>query len=153
MFKQSILQSLQSIFPGITWGELSGLNPDDISHAFAQEYDIETQDLPSSLFQSLSPGLFQASKYSTYSPLMQTEGSNLLTGLQGALGGADVSRAYGGFAGSSGAKRKEKEVRDVYGKGMGETYANIRQMQGEGMSAIQSNVDRWHEAAQSIKGY
>ena len=153
MFQQSIMQSLQTIFPGLQWGQLSGLTPEGIAGGFATEYDIEPEDLPSSLFQSISPGLFKGADYSTYSPMMQTEGSSLLTNLQSSLGGADVTKAHGGFAGSGGAKRKEKQVRDVYGKSMGETYSSIRGMQAQGLQGIQDRVDAWHQAAQSIKGY
>ena len=153
MFQQSIMQSLQTIFPDLQWGHLSGLTPEGIAGGFATEYDIDPEDLPSSLFQSISSGLLKGADYSTYSPMMQTEGSSLLTNLQSSLGGADVRKAYGGFAGTSEAKRKEKQVRDVYGKSMGETYSSIRGMQAQGLQGIQDRVDAWHEAAQSIKGY
>ena len=53
MYKQSILDSLSGMFPNITWEGLSQLDPEGISSAFAQEYDIESQDLPSSLFSKL----------------------------------------------------------------------------------------------------
>lgn len=153
MFQQSIMQSLQTIFPGLQWGQLAGLSPEQISAGFATEYDIEPTDLPSSLFQSFTPYLMKGADYKTYSPMMQTEGSSLLTNLQSSLGGADVRKAYGGFAGTSEAGKKEKQVRDVYGKGMGDTYSNIRRMQAEGLSGIQERIDSWHQAAQSIKGY
>ena len=153
MYKQSILDSLSGMFPNITWEGLSQLDPEGISSAFAQEYDIESQDLPSSLFYKLDPSLFQASKYSTYSPMMQSEGSSLLTDLSTSLSGKDVSKAFGGFAGSGGAGTKEKSIRDVYGKKLGDVYGGIRQSQSKGIQGLKSAIDSWHKAAQSIKGY
>ena len=134
-------------------GAIVWINARGNCRGFATEYDIDPEDLPSSLFQSISSGLLKGADYSTYSPMMQTEGSSLLTNLQSSLGGADVTKAHGGFAGSGGAKRKEKQVRDVYGKSMGETYSSIRGMQAQGLQGIQDRVDAWHQAAQSIKGY
>ena len=108
MFRQSLIDSLQAIFPNISWSGMQGLNPGQIAGGFAEEYDIETEDLPSSLFQSLSPSLFKGAAYNTYSPMMEAEGESLLGNLQASLSSADTRRAYGGFAGTSEAKKKKK---------------------------------------------
>mgnify|MGYP003653515715 FL=1 len=153
MYRQSLLESLQSIFPNLSWLGMQNLTPGGIAGGFAEEYGIEPGDLPKSLFTSLSPSLFKSAQYKGYSPMMESEGTSLLTNLQSSLGGADVRASYGGFAGTSESKKKTKQVKDVYGKGMGETFANIRGMQSEALQGIQSEVDRWHESAQAIKGY
>tara|TARA_R100000995_G_scaffold1111_1_gene760 strand:- start:2596 stop:3057 length:462 start_codon:yes stop_codon:yes gene_type:complete len=153
MFRQSLIDSLQTIFPNISWSGIQGLTPGRIAGGFADEYDIDPQDLPESLFQPLSQSLFKAAEYKTYAPMLQSEGESFLTDLTASMQGADVTRAYGGFAGSAQSKRKEKQVKDVYGKAMGDVYSNIRGMQTEALQGIQSEVDKWHEASQSIKGY
>ena len=153
MYRQSILDSLQDIFPGLDWAQLQSLDSGSIAAGMASAYNLDEDDVTPDMFRGLSPSLFEAAKYKTYSPMMESEGDTLLTNLQTTLGGVDVSKAYGGFAGSVGAKKKEKQVRDVYGKGMGDVYSNIRGMQTEALEGISSEVDRWHESAQTIKGY
>ena len=154
MYQQSILDSLRGIFDqGFQWDDISQLNPEQISQAFAREYDIQEQDLPSSLFQTINPQLLGASEYKTYSPIMQTTGQSLLSDLKSGLEGADTTKAYGGFGKTYGTKARESQVRDVFGKQMGKAYSDVRGMQTERMKALQDSIDTWHKAAQSIKGY
>lgn len=153
MFRQSIIDSLQSLFPGITWSGLQSLNPQAISEGIASAYGLQEQDVPAEMFQSLSPGLFESAQYQTYAPMMAAEGDTLLSNLKSTLGGIDVSKSYGGFAGTAASARKEKQARDVYGKGLGDMYSNIRGMQTEALTGIQSGIDQWRQSAEAIKGY
>lgn len=154
MFQQNLLDSLQSIFGGgFNWNQLSGMGSEDIASSFAQHYDIEEQDLPAGMFQSITPEMLRGASYKTYAPQIQAQGQSFLPDLYKNLGGQAATKAAGGFAGSGGFGQQQAGVRDVYGKGMTDVLSNVSQQQSQGMGLISDLINQWHQSAQGIKGY
>ena len=154
MFQQSILDSLQNMgFGGLGWNQLSGLSPDQISNVFQQEYGLTEEDIPSAMFQSISPEMLQGASYSTYAPQIQAQGQSMLPSLYKSLGGQAASQAAGGFAGSSSFGKQQEGARDVYGKTMTDVLTNVRGQQSQGIGMISDLINQWHSTAQRIKGY
>ena len=154
MFQQNLLDSLQSIFGGgFNWNQLSGMGSEDIASSFAQHYDIEEQDLPAGMFQSITPEMLRGASYKTYAPQIQAQGQSFLPDLYKNLGGQAATKAAGGFAGSGGFGQQQAGVRDVYGKGMTDVLSNVSQQQSQGMGLISNLINQWHKSAQGIKGY
>ena len=153
MFQQSILDSLANVgFQGLNWSGLANLGQDQISQMFAQHYDLDQQDIPSSLFQKITPEMLQSASYSTYSPQIEAQGQSMLPDLYKNLGGQSATQAAGGFAGSGGFRKQQAGARDVYGKSLTDTLTNVRQQQSRGIGGISDLISQWHEAAQKIKG-
>ena len=151
MFQQSILDSLQNIFrSGFNWNQLSGMGSEDIASSFAQHYDIEEQDLPAGMFQSITPEMLRGASYKTYAPQIQAQGQSFLPDLYKNLGGQAATKAAGGFAGSGGFGQQQAGIRDVYGKGMTDTLSSVRQQQSQGIGNISDLISQWHEMAQNI---
>ena len=154
MFQQSILDSLQGIFGGgLDWNQLSGMGSQDIASSFAQHYGIEDQDLPSGMFQKITPEMLQGASYKTYAPQIQAQGQAMLPDLYKGLGGQAATKAAGGFAGSGGFGKQQAGIRDVYGKGMTDVISGASQQQSQGMGLISNLINQWHQSAQGIKGY
>ena len=154
MFQQNMLDSLQGIFEsGLDWSQLSGMGSQDIASSFAQHYNIEEQDLPSGMFQSITPEMLRGASYKTYAPQIQAQGQSFLPDLYKNLGGQAATKAAGGFAGSGGFGQQQAGVRDVYGKGMTDVLSNVSQQQSQGMGLISDLINQWHQSAQGIKGY
>ena len=153
MFQQSILDALSNIgFGQMGWSDISGLSPGQISTTFQQHYELEESDIPSGMFQSITPEMLQGASYSTYAPQIQAKGPSMLSELQKGLGGQAATKALGGFAGSGGFGQQQAGVKDVYGKGMTDVLSGVRQQQSQGIGAISDLISQWHQAAQSIKG-
>ena len=153
MFQQSILDSLANVgFQGLNWAGLGNLNQDEISQIFASHYDLNPEDIPSSLFQKITPEMLQSASYSTYSPQIQAQGQSMLPQLYEQLGGQVAKQAAGGFAGSGSFGKQQSSARDVYGKSLTDTLTNVQQQQSRGIGGISDLISQWHEAAQRIKG-
>ena len=154
MFQQSILDSLANVgFQGLNWTGLANLGQDEISQMFASHYDLNPEDIPSSLFQKITPEMLQSASYSTYAPQIEAQGQSMLPDLYKSVGGQQASQAAGGFAGSSGFQAQQRGARDVYGKSLTDTLTNVQQQQSRGIGGISDLISQWHEAAQKIKGY
>ena len=154
MFQQSILDALNQMgFSPMGWQGLTGLSPGDITSTFAQHYDIEEQDLPSGMFQSITPEMLRGASYQTYTPQIQAKGQSMLPDLYKNLGGQAATKAAGGFAGSGGFRKQQAGVKDVYGKGMTDVLTQVRGQQSQGIGNISDLIAQWHQMAQSIKGY
>ena len=152
MFQQSILDSLSSIFgSGINWGDLSGFTGEDIASQIASTYDIEDEDLPASMFSTISPEMLKAASYKTYAPQLQAKGQSLLSGLYSGLGGKKARQAAGGFAGSSGFGKYQSSVKDVYGKEMTGAIAEAGQQRAQGLGNISDIISQWQETRQRFK--
>ena len=115
--------------------------------------DIEEQDLPAGMFQSITPEMLRGASYKTYAPQIQAQGQSFLPDLYKNLGGQAATKAAGGFAGSGGFGQQQAGVRDVYGKGMTDVLTQVRGQQSQGIGNISDLISQWHQMAQSIKGY
>ena len=153
MFQQSILDSLEEMgFGSLNWNELSNLTPESISSVFQQHYNLTEENIPSALFQSISPEMLQGARYSSYAPQVQAKGQSMLSDLQLGLGGEKAKLAAGGFSGSGGFKKQQEGVKDVYGKSMTDTLSSVRQQQSKGINLISDLISQWHSSAQRIRG-
>jgi hypothetical protein len=152
MFQQSILESLQNLFgfEGSQWGDLSRLTGGDIADKIANMYGIE-EDLPATMFQSLTPGMLASASYKTYAPQIQAKGQSLLTGLRSGLGGQKARTAAGGFAGSGGFGRYSQGIKDVYGKEMTGAITETSQQRMQGLGNVSDIMNQWQQAGQRIK--
>ena len=154
MFQQSILDALNEMgFGQMGWQGLSGLSPDQIASTFQSHYGITEQDLPSGMFQSITPEMLRGASYQTYTPQIQAKGQSMLPDLYKNLGGQAATKAAGGFAGSGGFGKQQAGVKDVYGKGMTDVLTQVRGQQSQGIGNISDLIAQWHQMAQSIKGY
>ena len=116
-FQQSILDSLQSAgFQNMAFSQLNQLTPEQIASTFAQQYNLDQEDLPSTMFQPIKQNLLQATNWGTYSPAVEAEGQTKLQGLYKGLGGTGATQAAGGFAGSGGFGKYQGGIKDVYGR-------------------------------------
>ena len=153
-FQQSILDSLQSAgFQNMAFSQLNQLTPEQIASTFAQQYNLDQEDLPSTMFQPIKQNLLQATNWGTYSPAVEAEGQTKLQGLYKGLGGTGATQAAGGFAGSGGFGKYQGGIKDVYGKSMSDVIGQSRGQQQQAGNLISDLIGGWHETAQRIKGY
>lgn len=153
MFQQSILDALSNMnFTPMSWQGLSDLGSEQIASTFSDHYGLEGVEMPSGMFQSITPEMLQGASYSTYSPQIQAKGQSMLPDLYKNLGGRAATMAAGGFSGSGGFKQQQQGVKDVYGKSMVDVLSGVRGQQSQGIGAISDLISQWHNAAQSIKG-
>ena len=151
MFQQSILDSLQSLFGGnVQWGDLSGFSGQDIASQIAQTYGIEDEDLPASMFATITPQMLAGGAHKTYAPQLQAKGQSLLTGLRSGLGGQKAKQAAGGFAGSSGFGSYTGGVKDVYGREMTGAITEVGQQRMQGLGNISDIINQWKQTGQRI---
>ena len=149
MFQQSILDSLQAMgFGQMNFGQLSDLTPQQIASQFQQEYGLTAEDLPSAMFQGITPEMIRGASYSTYSPQIQAQGQSMLPGLYKSLGGQAAQQAAGGFAGTSAFGKQQAGARDVYGKSMTDVLTSVRNQQSQGIGLISDLINQWHTASQ-----
>ena len=154
MFQQSILDSLESMgFAPSSFSNLSTITPEQIASVLQSEYDLTDQDIPASMFQSISPEMLQAASFSTYTPQIQAQGQSMLPGLYKSLGGQQAQQAKGGFAGTSAFAKQQEGARDVYGKSMTDVLSSVRGQQSQGIGMISDLINQWQTTAQRIKGY
>ena len=152
MFQQSILDALSNIgFGQMGWSDISGLSPGQISTTFQQHYDLEESDIPSGMFQSITPEMLQGASYSTYAPQIQAKGQSMLSELQKGLGGQAATKALGGFAGSGGFGQQQAGVKDVYGKGMTDILTGIGASRSDASTNIADLMSSWQKTAQDIR--
>jgi hypothetical protein len=152
--QQSILDTLISMGFGddLNWNDLSSFNPTAIKNRLRDHFGLEDEDLPSTLFQSITPEMMQGASYSTYAPQISSQGQSMLPDLYKNLGGQVASQAAGGLAGSGSFQQQQTGVRDVYGKEMSNIISNVGQQHSRGVSLISDLIGGWKEAAQRIKG-
>ena len=152
MFQQSILDALSNIgFGQMGWSDISGLSPGQISTTFQQHYELEESDIPSGMFQSITPEMLQGASYSTYAPQIQAKGPSMLSELQKGLGGQAATKALGGFAGSGGFGQQQAGVKDVYGKGMTDILTGIGASRSDASTNIADLMSSWQKTAQDIR--
>ena len=150
---QDILEQLQTMgFEDATYGGISGYNQQEIAERMRAHYGLGAQDLPDSLFRTISEDLLQKGLSSAYSPQIQARGASLSGDLASTLGGQKGQQAFGGFAGSGQQQRFSQQARDVYGKGMSEVLAQTGQQQMKGLTGVQDMISKWQESAMKIKG-
>ena len=148
-----ILTQLQTMgFQDTTYGGISGISSNQIGEALRSHYGLGAQDLPSSMFQTISEDLLQQGLSSAYSPQIQARGASLSSDLRRTLGGQKGQQAFGGFAGSGQAQKFGQQAKDVYGKGMSEVLAQTGQQQMKGLTGVQDMINKWQETAMKIKG-
>ena len=153
MFQQSILDSLSELgFTDYSWGDISGITPDQILEALRGHYDLNEGDLTTSMFPGIGKEMIDASSFKTYSPSIQSKGLSMLPELYKSLGGAGAIKASGGFAGSGNVGKYITGAKDVYGRSLTESISGARQSQAQGIGAISDMITQWHDMAQSIKG-
>ena len=148
-----ILTQLKTMgFQDTTYGGISGISSNQIGEALRSHYGLGAQDLPSSMFQTISEDLLQQGLSSAYSPQIQARGASLSSDLRRTLGGQKGQQAYGGFSGSGQATQYGQQVRDIYGKGMSDVLAQTGQQQMKGLTGIQDVINQWKETAMRIRG-
>ena len=150
MFQQSILDSLQSLFGNVQWGDLSGFSGQDIASQIAQTYGIEDEDLSPAMFATINPQMLAGGSYKTYAPQLQAKGQSLLSGLRSGLGGQKARKAAGGFAGSGGFGSYTGGVKDVYGKEMTGAITEVGQQRMQGLGNISDIINQWKQTGQRI---
>ena len=150
---EDILSQLQGMGLDVgSYGGISGIDPNQISKALSQSYDIEEKDLPSSMFQQIGSSTLAGGLAKTYTPMMQATGSDLTSKLTAQMGGKQGRQAFGGFAGSGQQGMFTQSAKDVYGKGMSDVLGQVSQQRTQGLSSIQDIINQWRETALRIKG-
>ena len=150
-FQQSILDSLQSAgFQNMAFSQLNQLTPEQIASTFAQQYNLDQEDLPSTMFQPIKQNLLQATNWGTYSPAVEAEGQTKLQGLYKGLGGTGATQAAGGFAGSGGFGKYQGGIKDVYGREMTGSITEVGQQRMQGLGNISDIINQWKQTGQRI---
>tara|TARA_R100000458_G_scaffold19724_1_gene17436 strand:+ start:1503 stop:2048 length:546 start_codon:yes stop_codon:yes gene_type:complete len=119
-----------------------------VTGAMRRQYG--TKQLGSELFSTISKPQLQGMQWSTYKPQIEQSQQNLLGSLLNTYRKGGQRAASGGMAGSSNLDAYTKGVRDVYGKGMTETLANIGQQRAEAYKGIQDTISNWHQQSQAF---
>ena len=107
--------------------------------------------MPSEMFTRISIPMMKGMQWSTYQPQIQQQQQSMLKGLLESYGGQSASQASGGFAGSAQEQAYGCGVRDVYGKGMTGTIADVAKQRGAAFSNVQDLVGNWQQQAQQFK--
>ena len=151
----TIMEQLQNL--GIDtqggYAGISNISPEQMASAFQSKYGLSASQLPSSLFQRISPDILKAGLTSTYSPMIETTGQNLLGSMLDSMAGKEGRQAAGGFAGSGQQQQFVSGIRDVYGKGMTDILAQTGQQRTKALSTVKDLIDRMQSQALQIKGY
>ena len=151
----TIMEQLQNL--GIDtqggYAGISNISPEQMASAFQSKYGLSASQLPSSLFQRISPDILKAGLTSTYSPMIETTGQNLLGSMLDSMAGKEGRQAAGGFAGSGQQQQFVSGIRDVYGKGMTVILAQTVQQRTKALSTVKDLIDRMQSQALQIKGY
>ena len=132
---------------------IPSIDPTQVSGALGSQYGLDPSQLPSSLFQRISPDLVKGTSASTYTPQIESTGSTLLSNMELLLGGTQGRQAAGGFAGSGQQSEFVQGAKDVYGKGMTDVLTQTGQQRGQSLQAIQDLVNQWQSQALQVKGY
>ncbi len=143
------IQQLLEQLEGMQLTEGFGATGQQISDALGGQYG---QDFNAQLFQTINPELVKSASLGAYSPLFQQKQSSMIPGLMSQLGGQQMKKAYGGFAGSGGARYAEGVARDVYGRGMQDTLTQAMGAKTQSLQTLQDIINQWHETAQSFLG-
>ena len=77
-----------------TWMDIANIDPSEISFAMQNFSGLGSQDLPSSLFQTISPGMLLGGLGKTYSPAIESHGASLLSNLKSSFTGQKGKQAY-----------------------------------------------------------
>jgi hypothetical protein len=151
MFQQNILDALASMgFGQMGWGQLSGLSSHDIASTLAGQYGVQQQDLPASMYQSITPQMLQAASYKTYAPQIQAVEQGSLKELYEGLGGRKATLAAGGFSGSGQFGRQQRGIRDVRGKSMADILTQVRGQQSQGIGLVSDLINQWQDVTQQV---
>lgn len=150
---QDIMSQLTDM--GITSSSYTGLGsiqPEGISTALQNYFNLTEQDIPAHMFQGLSSDMLSAGLAKTYSPQIGAHGQSMLGQLQETIGGGKGMQAAGGFAGSGQQQRFTESAKDVYGKGMADVIAQTSQQRLQGLQNVQNVINQWRDTALRIKG-
>ena len=151
----NIMQQLTELglnFQGGSSG-ISDITPEDFSMAFQSKYGLNASQLPSSLFQSIPQDILKAGLSSTYSPMVESTGQNLLGNMLESMSGKQSRQAAGGFAGSGQQQQFVSGIKDVYGKGMTDILAQTGQQRTKSLQTVKDLIDKMQSQVLEIKGY
>ena len=142
-----------SAFEGLTAGGMSSLTSEQIQEAIGSMYPTNVANLlQPQMFQTISPNLVKSASIGAYSPLFQQKQGSLQGQLMQSLGGQQMRKAYGGFAGSGGSQYAEGIAKDVYGKGMQDVLTQSLASRTQSLSTLQDIINQWQQTAQSFVG-
>ena len=151
----TIMEQLQNL--GIDtqggYAGISDISPEQMASAFQSKYGLNASQLPSSLFQSIPQDVLKAGLSSTYSPMVESTGQNLLGNMLESMSGKQSRQAAGGFAGSGQQQQFVSGIKDVYGKGMADILAQTGQQRTKALSTVKDLIDKMQTQALQIKGY
>ena len=95
------------------------------------------EKLTPQMFTSLPDRLMKGASLTSYSGLFQRGQQNLRSDLINAMSqGKELSKAYGGFAGTGVSSLASKAIKDAYGKEMGSTIQQIASAQSQAQEGI-----------------
>ena len=150
---QQLLAQLEGMGLGGTGFGSSG---QDVATQLGEQYGLideqGTNMLTQQMFQGINPELMKSASIGAYSPLFQQKQSSMLPQLMAKLGGQQARKAHGGFAGTGGSQMAEQQVRDVYGKGMGDVLTQAMGAKTQSLGTIQDIINQWQQTAQSFTG-
>ena len=147
-----IMAQLQQMGMNTTggFGGLSQLSGGDISGALQGQYGLDSSQLPSSMFQTISSDLIKGGQASTYSPQIEATGSSLLNSMLTSAGGQKGTQAAGGFAGSGQQQQFAGGIKDVYGKGMTDVLTQTGQQRAQSLKSVQDMINQWQSQASQV---
>ena len=150
-----IMQQLSNlgINPEGGFSGIAGISPEQVSQQLQSQYNLSSEQLPTSLFQPISADLLRGGMASTYSPQIEATGGSLLQKMLKLGTGQQGMQAAGGFAGSGQQQQFASGIKDVYGKGMTDVLTKTGQQRTQSLSSIQDLINSWQSQALQIKGY
>ena len=119
-----------------------------ISGAMKRMYG--TSQLTSGMFNPISRQMMSGMKWSTYQPELEQKQQSLLGTLLNTYQQGGQRKASGGFSGSSALDAYNKGIRDVYGKGMTQSLADVGKKRAGAYKNIQNVIEGWHDTSQAF---
>ena len=109
-----------------------------------------TNQLKSSMFDPISRQMMKGMKWQTHKPQIEERQQSLLGTLLNTYQQGGQRKASGGFSGSSALDAYTRGIKDIYGKGMTETLANVGKSRAGAYENIQNAMQGWHQTAQQF---
>ena len=146
-----IMQQLSNlgINPEGGFSGIAGISPEQVSQQLQSQYNLSSEQLPTSLFQPISADLLRGGMASTYSPQIEATGGSLLQKMLKLGTGQQGMQAAGGLQ----QQQFASGIKDVYGKGMTDVLTQTGQQRAKSLSSIQDLINSWQSQALQIKGY
>jgi hypothetical protein len=152
-----ILQQMQNIggdFIPLAWEDLYGLSQESIAEGLQTAYGGQEQDpWGAGMFSALTPEMLRSVEHKTYSPMIESGVSPLVTDLSLGMSGKKAKSAAGlGFAGTGAWKGYQQDIKDEFGRKASDVLKQAGHMKSMGRESIENILAQWRETSAGMMG-